>query len=523
MKNNHNFSFTPKYLRNQDIHEMKSLQYKKPINKVELEEPKEESFYFISPKKTKENKSEEDNDDIYKTEMNNKKPLELFQDISNDIKENKKTLDLKQKYNLNNYDSDNIIIDKSNMSMSFSKLIMNENITNDKIDDTYNSSVKYNFTTNTIEELKNNSENKDLNKLYNFCNNMINKKNTPKVLNVFDIYNKSKKIDIKNINIIKNYKDDIIQNHISFFQNLKDKKLKKIKTKLIKRTPRNKTYTSNIEEMNINNFYSKNSNQKTVDINSKISDETSITYCNNYDSNIGKKFNSSIDSARTYSLIPKNPFKKNNQNSLYTSSTNRNRNNKNKSYVKNLSYSKFIYRKRIIKMNKRRINQDMMNEEKSSKNKESLININNICTRTFRKEKDVFNTFRINNIKSIKRKSALDLKPGTKNDGPINLKNNNFYSNIYESLINKQKENCKNNIIIQNFNNYNLNTYNSNKNINPNFINFDSYNNSNLVEKKMNNTTERNDNKRKSIILDIKINKRCFSKNIEKRNKKYIL
>ena len=193
MKNNHNFSFTPKYLRNQDIHEMKSLQYKKPINKVELEEPKEESFYFISPKKTKENKSEEDNDDIYKTEMNNKKPLELFQDISNDIKENKKTLDLKQKYNLNNYDSDNIIMDKSNMSMSFSKLIMNENITNDKIDDTYNSSVKYNFTTNTIEELKNNSETKDLNKLYNFCNNMINKKNTPKVLNGFDIYNKSKK------------------------------------------------------------------------------------------------------------------------------------------------------------------------------------------------------------------------------------------------------------------------------------------------------------------------------------------
>ena len=39
----------------------------------------------------------------------------------------------------------------------------------------------------------------------------------------------------------------------------------------------------------------------------------------------------------------------------------------------------------------------------------------------------------------------------------------------------------------------------------------------------MNNTTERNDNKRKNIILDIKINKRCFSKNSERRNKKFNL
>ena len=520
MKNNHKFSFTPKNQKNQkyqDIQEIRSFPNKKSLNKIELEEPKEESFYFLSPKKSKKNKSqEEDNDDIYNTEMNNKKPLELFQDISNDIIDNKKTLDLKQKFNLNNYDYDNIVQDKSNISMSFSKLIINENNSNDKIDLANNSTIKYSLTTNTLEEIKNNFENKDKDKLYKFCESMINKKNASNVFNLFDIYNKSKKINKNNINSIKNYKEDIIKNHISFFQNLKDKKQNNIKAKLIKRTPRNKPCMNDIKD--INNFYSENSRQKKEELNQKIVYENSISYFNN--SNHGKKFNSSINSARTVSLMPKNPLKINNQNSLYINYTNRNRKNKNKSEFKNLSYTKFIYKKQIIKMNKRRLNENIMNQEKSPKNKGSLIN--NICTRNFRKEKDIFNTFRLNNIKSTKRKSALELKLGTKNEGPVNLKNNNFYSNIYESLLNKQKENCKNNIIIQNFNNYNLNTYNSNKNINPNFINFDSCNDSNLIDRKMNNATERNDIKRKNIILDIKINRRCFSKNKEKRNKNFI-
>ena len=54
--------------------------------------------------------------------MNNKKPLELFQDIPNDVTDNKKTLELKQKYNLNNYDCDNIIQDKTKLSDIESKL-----------------------------------------------------------------------------------------------------------------------------------------------------------------------------------------------------------------------------------------------------------------------------------------------------------------------------------------------------------------------------------------------------------------
>ena len=219
MKNNHKFSFTPKNPRNQDIHEIKSFPNKNSLNKIELEEPKEESFYFLSPKKSKKNKSGEDNDDIYNTEMNNKKPLELFQDIPNDVTDNKKTLELKQKYNLNNYDCDNIIQDKSNISMSFSKLIMNENNSNDKINDISNSIVKYSLTTNTLEEIKNNCENMDKDKLSKFCESMINKKNSSKILNIFDIYNKTKNMKMNNINSIKNYKEDVIKNHISFFLN----------------------------------------------------------------------------------------------------------------------------------------------------------------------------------------------------------------------------------------------------------------------------------------------------------------
>ena len=106
--------------------------------------------------------------------MNNKKPLELFQDIPNVVTDNKKTLELKQKYNLNNYDCDNIIQDKSNISMSFSKLIMNENNSNDKINDISNSIVKYSLTTNTLEEIKNNRENMDKDKLSKFFKLAVN-------------------------------------------------------------------------------------------------------------------------------------------------------------------------------------------------------------------------------------------------------------------------------------------------------------------------------------------------------------
>ena len=77
--------------------------------------------------------------------MANKKPLELFQDLQTDIPENNKTLQIKRNFNLNNYDCDNNPpIEKSFVSTSFSKIIMDENISNDKIDDINNSIVKYN-------------------------------------------------------------------------------------------------------------------------------------------------------------------------------------------------------------------------------------------------------------------------------------------------------------------------------------------------------------------------------------------
>ena len=180
MKINHKYSFEPKYQRNKDIRREKSYQNKNSINKlklIQLQEPKEESFHFLSPRKTSKIKLEEEDDDIYKTEMANKKPLELFQDIQTDIPENNKTLQIKRNFNLNNYDCDNNPpIEKSFVSTSFSKIIMDENISNDKIDDINNSIVKYN-TVYTIEESKNNIENKDTKKLMRFCQSMMNKKN----------------------------------------------------------------------------------------------------------------------------------------------------------------------------------------------------------------------------------------------------------------------------------------------------------------------------------------------------------
>ena len=117
------------------------------------------------------------------------------------------------------------------------------------------------------------------------------------------------------------------------------------------------------------------------------------------------------------------------------------------------------------------------------------------------------------------KESENEKKFESQKEKPINLKNNNFYSNIYQSLLDKQKENYKNNIIIQNFNNYNLNTYNDNKNINPNFINFQLCDKNNKDKEKIINTNESLRNKRKNIILDIKINKRCYSRDNAKRNK----
>ena len=512
MKINRKYSFTPKNRRNKDLYKDKSFQNKKKIinqnNIVQLEEPTEELFHPISPRKSKKIKSEEDEDDIYKTEMNNKKPLELFQDITNDNNENNKSIEIKQKIDINSYDNDNsnnILIDKSNISVSFSKLIANDINSNDKIDETNNSTVKLN-TVNTIEESKNNDSNRDLKKLMKFCKSMMNKKSTSKIINMYNLYNKSKKIKANNINDYKN--GDNIYNHFSFFHNLKDNKSGFIKTKLIRRTPRNNR--NNIYDNETSNKFFENSKQNNDnDQNSKISFENSVSFCNK--SNINKKFKSAINSSRAHSLMNKQPFTINNQNSLYIESSRKS----NKNNLRSFSYSKFIYKKRIIKMNQNKVNKDINIVEKLINNKNCLKN--KLSTKSFRKEKESLNTFRLNNTKSTKRNRAKnETQFVSKRERPINLKNTNFYSSIYESLINKQKENCKNNIIIQNFNNYNLNTYNSNRNINPNYINFKCFsknNNNEDEEEKINKTTDEINNKRKNIILDIKINKRCLSKN----------
>ena len=495
MKIKHKFSFTPRNKRN-NIYNQKPIQNSQrpnQIKKIQLEEPKEESFNFLSPRKSTKIKYD-DEDDIYKTEMNNKKPLELFQEIKNDIIE--KTIDLKQKININinNYDCDNNNLDKSNISESFSKIIQNQNNSNDKIDETNNSTYKCN-TMNTMEESKNNIEKNNLNKLKRFCKSMIiRKKDKEKIKNSDD-----KNQILINIDNINNCRD--LQNYnfnqAFYFSNLINKKngskYYNIKAKLIKRTPRNNTY--NFSHEKLNEIFNKDSNDK-----------------------MNLQFNSTYNTNRTYSSMYKNDNKM--SNNQYENSIVGNKIHN----IKSFSYSKFIYKKRIIKkdINHFSNNKLLYKEENNEIINKSERN-NKLSKKNSRKNKEMINTFRLN-TKTIKAKESKDEhKFESKKEKPVNLKNTNFYSNIYKSLLDKQKENCKNNIIIQNFNNYNLNTYNDNKNINPNFINFELYSKNNKNKEQLNKTNEDLKNKRKNIILDIKINKRCYSKDSVKRNKNFIL
>ena len=530
MKSKPKFSFTPKNKRIRDLFQQESVQNKKqinPINIIQLEEPKEESFHFLSPRKSAKIKFEEE-DDIYKTEMNNKKPLELFQELANDVNENNKAFGLKQNLNINSYDCDNNMMDKSNISGSFSNII-NQNNSNDKIDDTNNSTVKYN-TMNSVEDSKNNFDNKDNNKLRKFCQNMMNRKNMSIIHDEYDRFIMPKKNGVEQnlkrntkeqnisnnikINNYKYYENYYINSHILYLRNLNNKKCtcqySNIKAKLIKTTPRNNNYNSSCEELN--NIFNEDNNQKNKILNSRISFDNSLSFCNKKIA----KFNSVYNTSRAYSLINTKQNKVNNQNSLFLNSAKTN----GKNNIKIFSFSKFIYKKRIIKNEKTHIkNNDIYNEEKQKINRSSLRN-NKLNVKSFRRDKEMINTFRLN-IKPIKRKEIINQSEfESKKEKPINLQNKPFYSDIYESLIKKQKENFKNNIIIQNFNNYNLNTYNSNKNINPKFVNFDNYKRKD--DKKINKVNDDIKNKGKNIILNIKVNKRCFSK-IEKRHKNFIL
>ena len=508
------FSFSSRHRKN-DIHLDKLNEKKETKNKInklkviQLEEPKEESFHFISPRKSAKITLEQE-DDIFKTEMNNKKPIELFQD---NPKVDSKIFELKNNNNkksVNEYDSDcNItnfksVMDKSNISESFNKIINQNNsiietnkkendLTNDKIDETTNTTLK----NNTIDELRNNNGTKDYKKLIKFCRNMLNKN---KGIKIYNMYPTSQDININdlddkessycNINnnddnhMISPYKTE--ENFNSYYQRTNDKNIKSpynnIKSKLIKNIPLNKTYVNEFQ----NNSNLKYYNQmiyinKTISKNkqSKISFEDSLSYFNK----THNKFYSSLYTNRSHSLINKTTNNNIGSNSLFIKS-----NNKNK--FKALSHSKFIYKKQIIKKNKDDIN-NIIISTKDEKIKNKILK-----NKSFKKEKYNLNTFRIN-IKSIKKKENKKEK-----EKPINFKNN---------------------IIIQNFNNYNLNSYNTAKNIDSNFIKYDTHNNCDKNKNLNNKKTEKNNSARNSVVLDIKINKRCFSKNSERKFTKYIL
>ena len=235
--------------------------------KIELQEPKEEIMHLLSPNKSNKKISE---DDIYKTEMNNKKPIEIFQDTTANNKEKKvgkyndlqylidknktekidfittllklkgiKTEEDKKSetnFKIKNITNNNTDGDQSNISTNFSKinsenqLINNNNSTNENIINIYQFNIS-----NKIDENNNQSVNDIINnktlyvnksdyininsskKLLRFCSSMMKNRKKAKIYNSSK---SSKKRINKNNNINDIYKEKKVNNYINIFNNV---------------------------------------------------------------------------------------------------------------------------------------------------------------------------------------------------------------------------------------------------------------------------------------------------------------
>ena len=177
----------------------KRFEAKNIINN-ELQEPREDDMHLMSPTKSKEVLLE---DDIYKTEMNNKKPIEIFQDASIDYRDNiinikeginkKITIDEKRydeldKYYLDKeigsknfesfyyYNKNNVKEGQSNASTTVSKL----NNGHKEINFEDSRDIRRNLIME-VETTKNNPR-----KLMKFCSSMLRLKKEPKKTNFFN-------------------------------------------------------------------------------------------------------------------------------------------------------------------------------------------------------------------------------------------------------------------------------------------------------------------------------------------------
>ena len=575
---------------NNDINIEKEINNKTKINslKIEFQEPKEEIMHLLSSNKSNKKILE---DDIYKTEMNNKKPIEIFQDITIDnqeIKEDNNNNDLQylidknktekidfistllklkgikieedknsetnsQINNITNTNTNSILGGQSNISTNISKInsdnklfnnsdSMNEqnnNIShfymNDKIDEIMNKSLNNIVNKSNSKTLcANKNDNNNINnsrKLLRFCSSMIKIRKKNKIYNssksskkrmhknnnninikekkinhYLNIFNKVEINNNININEIK------AKNKINYLKNLNDKNnnlLYVYKTDLSKKIPLN-------NKNNIILYQNYNSKQNNFSSSKyKIScEETYSIFNKSYNKN-----NSALYKNRSKSIIQIDKKTKNKNLLNHSNNNKKDKKMQRKSYSQTKDIPKSIIKKNIInpynnikrklinvKQKNIFIKEKFFNKEKNkNKHQGFFTNKSNMILGNDNENSD---TFRLNikELKYIINKRKEDLKLIKDSKILINYNNNN----LCEEIINKDTINS--NEVDKNLNNNNnLNIYNY-KERNKDYINNNIFENINYLNENINNNDLINHEK-KNIVLNIEINKRCFSKN----------
>lgn len=595
MQNNNNI-INYSISSNNDIYLEKEINNKTKINslKIEFQEPKEEIMHLLSPNKSNKKILE---DDIYKTEMNNKKPIEIFQDITIDNQENKEDnnnndndndlqylidknktekidfistlLKLKgikieedknsetnsQINNITNTNTNSILGGQSNISTNISKInsdnklinnsdSMNEqnnNIShfymNDKIDEIMNKSLnnivnKSNSKTLCVNKNDNNNINNSK-KLLRFCSSMIKNRKKTKIYNSSKSSKKRMHKNNNNINIKEkknnhylnifnkvainnniNINEIKTKNKINYLKNLNDKKnnlLYAYKTDLSKKIPINNKNNIILYQ----NYNSKQNNSSSFKY--KISCEETLSIFNkSYNKN-----NSALYKNRSKSIIQIDRKTKN-KNLLNNSNNNKkDKKGKPKSYSQTKDIPKNIIKKnninpfnnikrKLINLKQKNlfIKEKFFNKEKNKNEHQGLFS--NKSNMIFGNDNENSDTFRLNikELKYIINKRKNDSKLIKDSKKLINYNN----INLCEEIINKDTINS--NEVDKNLNlnnNINLNIYNY-KERNKDYINNNIFENINYLNENINNIDLINIEK-KNIVLNIEINKRCFSKN----------
>ena len=408
---------------------------------------------------------------------------------------------------------------------------------NDKIDEIMNKSLnnivnKSNSKTLCVNKNDNNNINNSK-KLLRFCSSMIKNRKKTKIYNSSKSSKKRMHKNNNNINIKEkksnhylnifnkvainnniNINEIKTKNKINYLKNLNDKKnnlLYAYKTDLSKKIPINNKNNIILYQ----NYNSKQNNSSSFKY--KISCEETLSIFNkSYNKN-----NSALYKNRSKSIIQIDRKTKN-KNLLNNSNNNKkDKKGKPKSYSQTKDIPKNIIKKnninpfnnikrKLINLKQKNlfIKEKFFNKEKNKNEHQGLFS--NKSNMIFGNDNENSDTFRLNikELKYIINKRKNDSKLIKDSKKLINYNN----INLCEEIINKDTINS--NEVDKNLNlnnNINLNIYNY-KERNKDYINNNIFENINYLNENINNIDLINIEK-KNIVLNIEINKRCFSKN----------